>query len=172
MQSIMNIKTELKVMHACELGAVGVYRGHKCVARYFFRSNLAELDSMRFHEKSHAEIFKNELSKRDSRTCYAVQLFFWGGLFYGVFIGLFGLKSIGTSTSTIESIVVHELDKVLEKLDVRSSLYTTIKEVQLEELEHNDSGKELAGENFWLSGFISRIAKVGAYSAKNLASIL
>jgi len=32
----MNIEKELRIMHAYELGAVGVYRGHKCVARYFF----------------------------------------------------------------------------------------------------------------------------------------
>lgn len=30
------INHELKVMHACELAAEGVYRGHKCVARCFF----------------------------------------------------------------------------------------------------------------------------------------
>lgn len=168
----MNINNELRIMHACELGAVGVYRGHKCVARYFFRTNLAELDSMRFHEKSHAEIFENELASRGARTCYFDKLFFFGGLFYGVFIGLFGLRSIGISTSTIETIVVHELDEVLEGLDSTSALYTTIKNVQLEEMEHKNSGKELAGKGFWLQSFVSNIAKIGAYTAKNLASIL
>lgn len=168
----MNINNELKIMHACELGAVGVYRGHKCVARYFFRTNLAELDSMRFHERSHAEIFANELANRGARTCYLNKLFFWGGLFYGVFIGLLGLKSIGISTSTIETIVVHELNEVLEGIDSTSELYSTIKNVQLEEMAHKDSGKELAGEGFWLTSFVSNVARVGAYTAKNLASIL
>ena len=167
-----NINHELKIMHACELGAVGVYRGHKCVARYFFRTNLAELDSMRFHEKNHAEIFKNELLERDARACRMNQVFFWGGLFYGVFIGMFGLKSIGMSTSTIESIVVHELDEVLKTLDKESQLYLTIKQVQLEELEHKDSGKSLVGEDYWFGKFITRFAKFGAYTAKNLASVL
>jgi demethoxyubiquinone hydroxylase (CLK1/Coq7/Cat5 family) len=162
----MKINNELKIMHACELGAVGVYRGHKCVARYFFRTNLAELDNMRFHEKSHAEIFQKELINRGARTCRMSQVFFWGGLFYGVFVGTFGLKSIGISTSTIESIVVHELDKVLEALDKQSALYCTIKQVQLEELEHKDAGKCFAGEQFWLANFISRFARCGAYTAK------
>lgn len=65
-------------MHACELGAVGVYRGHKCVARYFYRTNLAELDNMKFHEKSHAEIFANELKERGARLCHFNKAFFWG----------------------------------------------------------------------------------------------
>ena len=168
----MNINRELKIMHACELGAVGVYRGHKCVARYFFRTNLAELDSMRFHEKSHAEIFKNELSNRNSRVCYLSPIFFWGGLFYGVFVGLFGLKSIGVSTSTIESIVVYEFDEVLKELDKDSELYAVIKAVQLEELEHKDAGKHLIGNNFLFENFISKFARLGAYTAKNLASVL
>jgi demethoxyubiquinone hydroxylase (CLK1/Coq7/Cat5 family) len=38
---------ELKIMHACELGAVGVYRGHKCVARHVFRQAAEELDHMK-----------------------------------------------------------------------------------------------------------------------------
>jgi ubiquinone biosynthesis monooxygenase Coq7 len=59
----MSIEKELRVMHACELGAVGVYRGHKCVSRYFFRANLSDLDSMQFHEKDHASIFKNFLKE-------------------------------------------------------------------------------------------------------------
>jgi demethoxyubiquinone hydroxylase (CLK1/Coq7/Cat5 family) len=169
---VINLNNELKVMHACELGAVGVYRGHKCVARYFFRTNLAELDSMRFHEKSHVDIFKNELITRNARTCHMSQLFFWGGLFYGVFIGIFGLKSIGISTSSIESIVVHELDLVLDKLDDKSPLYGVIQQVKLEELEHKDSGKNLAGKNFWLSSFVSKFSRFSAYSAKTLASVL
>jgi 3-demethoxyubiquinol 3-hydroxylase len=168
----MSINKELRIMHACELGAVGVYRGHKCVARYFFRTNLEALDSMRYHEKSHAEIFKDELTNRHARLCHMSFLFFWGGLFYGVFVGMFGLKSIGISTSTIESIVVHELDEVLKTLDSESILYSTIKKVQLEELEHKDSGVHLAGNRFWLASVISRLARFGAYSAKNLASVL
>ncbi len=166
------INNELKIMHACELGAVGVYRGHKCVAKYFFRANLAELDGMRFHEKSHSEIFKNELKHRNGRVCRMSQIFFWGGLFYGAFIGMFGLKSIGVSTSTIESIVVHELNEVLKTLDSESQLYLTIKQVQLEELEHKESGKSLSGEDYLFEKFIARFAKLGAYTAKNLASVL
>ncbi len=168
----MNINNELKIMHACELGAVGVYRGHKCVARYFFRANLSELDGMRFHEKSHADIFRNELVIREARTCHANQVFFCGGLLYGVFVGLFGLRAIGVSTRTIEGIVVHELDKVLMQLDTESALYNKIEQVKMEELAHKESGNVLANEQFWLARYVEKFASLGAYTAKHLASIL
>ena len=72
----MSIEKELRIMHACELGAVGVYRGHKCVARYFFRTNLAELDNMRFHEKDHAEIFSS-LLKKEMPACALLTSYFF-----------------------------------------------------------------------------------------------
>jgi len=168
----MSIEKELRIMHACELGAAGVYRGHKCVARYFFRANLSNLDNMRFHEKDHASIFRNLLKERDARLCFAHQLFFIGGLFYGVIIGLLGLKAIGTSTYTIEEIVNDEFELALIKLESDSSICTKIRAIQLEEQQHRDSGKELAGNNYALFGVVERIAKTGAYTAKYLASSL
>jgi ubiquinone biosynthesis monooxygenase Coq7 len=168
----MDSNKELRLMHACERGAVGVYRGHKCVARYFFRSNLNQIDSMRDHESDHATIFENLLVNRNGRLCYGHQLFFWGGLFYGVLVGFIGLRAIGISTYTIENIVDHEFDIALEKLKGDSELYNQIKIVQLEEREHRKTGEELAGSRLMLAGFIQRLAKAGAYTAKYMASIL
>lgn len=168
----MSIEKELRIMHACESGAVGVYRGHKCVARYFFRTNLAELDNMRFHEKDHAEIFSSLLKKRNARLCFAHQLFFLGGLIYGVIIGLMGLRAIGTSTYTIEKIVDEEFELALPKFIGEKDISDKIRAVQIEEQQHRDSGQDLAGENYMFSRFVERIAKTGAYSAKYLASLL
>jgi len=168
----MNVEKEIRIMHACELGAVGVYRGHKCVARYFFRRNLEELDNMRFHEKDHASIFKGILHDLDGRTCYAHKLFFIGGLFYGVLVGLLGVRAIGVSTYTIENIVNDEFDVALTKLEQEKELSKKIKEIQLEELEHRDSGKDLAGSNYFLEGAVARVARMGAYTAKHLAAAL
>lgn len=85
---------------------------------------------------------------------------------------MFGLKSIGISTNFIESVVVHELDLVLDKLDDKSSIYGVIQQVKLEELEHKNSGENLAGKSFWLSSFISKFSRFSAYAAKSLASVL
>lgn len=168
----MNIEKELRIMHACELGAVGVYRGHKCVARYFFRANLSELDDMRFHERDHASIFKSLLKERGARLCFAYQLFFVGGLFYGVIVGLLGIKAIGASTYTIEEIVNEEFDLALLKLKSDDSLCVKIRAIQVEEQQHRDSGKELAGRNYALGGVIKRVARAGAYASKYFASLL
>lgn len=168
----MSIGDELRIMHACEVGAVGVYRGHKCVARYFFRENLAELDNMRFHEKDHAFIFKGLLEERNERLCYANRLFFVGGLFYGVAIGLLGLQAIGTSTFTIEKVVNEEFELALQKLQGEEFICGKIREIQLEEQQHRDSGKKLIGNNYPLFRFVENLARKGAYLAKNIAARL
>lgn len=168
----MSIDKELRIMHACELGAVGVYRGHKCVARYFFRANLSDLDNMRFHEKDHVSIFRGLLKERNARFCFAYQLFFIGGLFYGVTVGLLGIRAIGASTYTIEEIVNKEFELALLKLENDRAICTKIRAIQLEEQQHRDSGKELSGSHYALFGVVKRIAKAGAYTAKYFASSL
>jgi len=168
----MSVEQELRIMHACELGAVGVYRGHKCVARYVFRTNLSDFDDMRFHEKDHVSILKNLLKERHARLCVAHQLFFIGGLFYGVIIGLFGLKAIGTSTYAIEKIVDEEIELALLKLKNEQAICSQIRLIQLEEVQHQDSGRKLAGHRYFLSCAIERVAGIGAYTAKYLASSL
>ena len=168
----MSIEKELRIMHACELGAVGVYRGHKCVARYFFRTNIFELATMRFPESDHAHIFRNLLTENNARLCFLYQLFFVGGLFYGVVVGLLGLKAIGTSTYTIENIVNDEFNIVLNKLKNQDAICNKIREIQLEEQQHLEAGKELAGDNYYLSRLVQGIARAGAYTAKYMASVL
>ena len=169
---MIDIGKELRIMHACERGATGVYRGHKCVARYFFRTNLNQLDGMRNHEIEHAMIFEQLLADKKVRKCFGSSMFFWGGLFYGVFIGLFGLRAIGASTSTIENIVNKEIELSLLKLESEQSISDELKRIQQEELEHKRCGDELAGANESDLNYIKRIANFFAYTAKYLAQKL
>ncbi|NOQ77342.1 MAG: hypothetical protein GQ475_06070 [Methylococcaceae bacterium] len=90
-------------MHACELGAVGIYQGHKCVACYFFRANLSDLDNMRFQEKGPCVYFQGFAKRAKRSVLFCASIVFVGGLFYGVIVGLFGLKAIGTNTYTIKN---------------------------------------------------------------------
>jgi 3-demethoxyubiquinol 3-hydroxylase len=112
----MSVEKELRVMHACEVGAVG--------------------------------------------------------LFYGVLIGLCGLKAIGTSTYTIEKIVDEELELALCKLRDEPSICNQIRLIQQEEVQHKNSGQKMAGQRYFLSNSIERVASIGAYTAKFLASSL
>ena len=169
---MLNIGKELRIMHACEKGATGVYRGHKCVARYFFRTNIMQLDGMQNHEKEHSKVFEELLANKNIRTCYGSNVFFWGGLFYGVFIGLFGLKAIGTSTSTIENIVNDELELSLLILKDEKEISGIVRKIQLEELEHKRCGEVLSGGATSELKIIKIIANFCAYTAKFIAQKL
>ena len=169
---MMDVGKEIRIMHACETGATGVYRGHKCVARYFFRTTLKQLDGMRFHEREHSHIFESLLLERGARKCYGASLFFWGGLFYGFFIGLFGLRAIGTSTAAIEQIVDIELEESLSRLKNEKGICGIIKKVQTEEQQHKRCGQMLASGRESELRFISNLAQYGAYTAKYMAERL
>ncbi|MGA6097568.1 demethoxyubiquinone hydroxylase family protein [Stutzerimonas marianensis] len=168
----MNLDKELRIMHACEVGATGVYRGHKCVARYFFRSSIPDLDDMRLHEKDHTSIFMKLLMQRNARPCFAYKLFFIAGLIYGALIGLLGIKAIGASTSAIEEIVNIEIEIALGKFKGEPHICELLRAIQLEEKQHQDSGNRLVGDGYVLYKSVQSIAKAGAYTAKNVASLL
>ena len=44
------IETQLRIIHACEKGATGVYYGHRIIAKLFFRDMITTLDEMHRHE--------------------------------------------------------------------------------------------------------------------------
>lgn len=159
-------------MHACELGAVGVYRGHRCVARYIFRQALYELDEMRSHEQNHVEIFRGLLDDRKASPCFAYKIFFFGGLFYGVIVGLLGLRAIGESTKVVESIVIHELNVAAKKLSHDECLVEVIQKIRIDEVSHQKTGVQLLGHSYSLSRIVTKLATVSAYTAKNLAYLL
>ncbi|MDP3847171.1 MAG: demethoxyubiquinone hydroxylase family protein [Pseudomonas sp.] len=169
---MIDLAKELRVMHACEKGAIGVYRGHKCVARYFFRAKLEELDCMRFHEREHSEIFARLLREYGFRQCYLAFLWIYGGLFYGVFVGAFGLKAIGRSTATIEDIVDREFDNSLKQIQQWPAVCDIVRAIQIEEREHKASGELFAGDTIEAKSIIVNIARAGAYAAKHLAETL
>lgn len=167
-----DLAKELRVMHACEIGAVGVYRGHRCIARYFFRTRLEDIDSMRYHEREHSEVFSKLLSERNFRQCHFSFLWFWGGLLYGVLIGVFGLKAIGKSTVTIENIVDHEFDNTLDAIKEWPELCAIIRTIQFEERDHKAKGEGFSGGDVFEKSVIKSLAKAGAYTAKYLAEVL
>jgi ubiquinone biosynthesis monooxygenase Coq7 len=160
----VDVARELRVMHACERGAVGVYRGHKCVSRYFFRATLEQLDAMRSHERGHAEIFAQVLADRGWRRCYLSGLWF-----YGVAVGMLGLKAIGTSTAVIEGIVDHELEMSLARLSGETEICRILREVQVEERAHRSCGEHFADGAISDRPLPGRMARVGAYTAMRIA---
>lgn len=63
-------------------------------------------------------------------------------------------------TLILLKIVNEEFDLALHKLESDNPICTEIRVIQLEEQQHRDSGKELAGNNYPLSGVVARITKL------------
>ena len=102
----------------------------------------------------------------------SLQAIFFGGLLYGVSIGIFGLKAIGKSTYTIESIVNKEIEQSISKLKNETDLVEILKKIQEDEKQHQKAGEVLSSGTFFFEKLIIKIAQFGAYSAKNIATIL
>lgn len=51
------IETQLRIIHACEKGATGVYYGHRLIAKLFFKDMVKALDEMHQHETEHFNLF-------------------------------------------------------------------------------------------------------------------
>ena len=51
------IETQLRIIHACEKGATGVYYGHRLIAKLFFKDMVKTLDEMHQHETEHFNFF-------------------------------------------------------------------------------------------------------------------
>jgi demethoxyubiquinone hydroxylase (CLK1/Coq7/Cat5 family) len=64
-------RRHLRVMHACEKGATGVYWGHRAVARVCFPDLVPELSVMHGHEVEHFAAFGRLMRARGVRTVIA-----------------------------------------------------------------------------------------------------
>jgi len=91
---------------------------------------------------------------------------------YGALIGLLGIKANCASTSAIEGIVNIEIEIALGKFKGEPHICELLRAIQLEEKQHQDSGNRLAGNGYVLYKPVQSIAKAGAYTAKNVASLL
>lgn len=106
------IETQLRIIHACEKGATGVYYGHRIIAKLFFRDMITTLDEMHRHETEHFYLFGNFLAQYKNSVALPSLLWCVGGILYGLLIGLFGRNAIWVSTASIENIVNKELGLV------------------------------------------------------------
>jgi demethoxyubiquinone hydroxylase (CLK1/Coq7/Cat5 family) len=62
---------QLRVIHACEKGATGVYWGHRLVASLLNRDVVPVLTQMHAHEMEHFALFGDILRRRGIRHVFA-----------------------------------------------------------------------------------------------------
>ena len=99
----------LKVNHAGEHGAVGIYTGQILMARLTAPHLVDALDGFRAHERRHRQLFDAELQRRHRPRCRSYTLCGLGGLALGLLSGLLGAKAIAVTTVAVERVVLRHL---------------------------------------------------------------
>jgi ubiquinone biosynthesis monooxygenase Coq7 len=78
----------IKVNHAGEHGAIGIYTGQILLAKLTAPALVAELIAFRAHEVQHRSVFAAELQRRGRRRCRSYWLCGAGGFALGLITGL------------------------------------------------------------------------------------
>ncbi|WP_016954573.1 demethoxyubiquinone hydroxylase family protein [Catenovulum agarivorans] len=139
------IDKQLKIMHACEKGATGVYYGHRLVAKLLYQDIIPELDEMHRHEVEHYKIFGQYIAQRKFSSVLFPTLWCGTGILYGLVVGILGRNAIRVSTSTIESIVDKEMTLSIQTLmPIRPELANEVSKILEDEREHQSLAAEKA----------------------------
>lgn len=167
------IETQLRIIHACEKGATGVYYGHRLIAKLFFKDMVKALDEMHQHETEHFNLFGYFFAQYKNAVVLPSILWCAGGIIYGLLIGLLGRNAIWISTASIENIVNKELDEAaifFKEKDIE--IHHAVLDIQKDEIHHQKIASEHADFANNLAKIISYFAQQCAYLAKFLAIYL
>lgn len=166
----LELDRHVRIMHACEKGATGVYWGHRLVASFLYRDLLAPLGDMHAHEVAHYALFAQVIEARRSRTVFVPVLWCAGGILYGVMTALLGRRAIWKSTAVIEAIVVREITWVqahCKGLD--GHLDHVIQRVLQDEVAHQETAASQLPGVSRIDAVIIAVARMGAALSKRLA---
>lgn len=143
------IERILRVDHAGEYGAINIYRAQLLVARVFYRDIASQLEEMLSHEKVHFNTFDNILVSRSIRHCYALRFWAVGGFILGLFTALVGRNAIWVCTNSIESTVLHHLERQLEFLSKNDSeVHNAVLSIKADEESHQGFGQKNGKDSF------------------------
>lgn len=141
----------IKVNHAGEHGAVGIYTGQILMARLTAPKMVAELRKFRSHEQRHRATFGAELESRGRRRCRSYWLCGVGGFFLGAITGLLGSNAIAATTTAVEGVVLRHLKHQLAELQgLDTDAVLAISSIVSEEQQHHDQSMErVRASAFW-----------------------
>lgn len=141
----------IKVNHAGEHGAVGIYSGQIFMARLTAAKMVPELREFRSHEQRHRAVFGAELERRVRRRCRSYWLCGIGGVALGALTGLLGSSAIAATTTAVESVVLRHLEHQIAVLqDHDPDAVSAISSIVAEEQQHHDQSLEHAqAGTFW-----------------------
>jgi 3-demethoxyubiquinol 3-hydroxylase len=163
----------LRVIHACEKGATGVYWGHRLIAWLAFRDLVSQLRQMHAHEMEHFALFGNLMRARGVRPVIWPVLWCAGGIVYGVITALGGRRAVWKSTAVIEGIVERELLQAEAFFVSRDpEIAASIRAILADEIEHKEQAERCAHSRGAAGVVVGAAAKVGAVASKKLAERL
>lgn len=141
----------IKVNHAGEHGAVGIYSGQLVFARLTAPALVSVLAEFRAHEMRHRATFGGELQRRSNPRCRSYWLCGAGGYLLGLITGLLGPGAIAATTVAVEAVVLRHLNRQLLQLEeIDAAAVHAISSIVAEEQQHHDTtlGPARAGK-FW-----------------------
>ena len=103
------IERIIRVDHAGERGAIGIYTAQLIVARILYKDLVPTLEAMLCHERKHYATFSRLLKSRKIRHCYGLGLWAVGGVILGTLTALLGRNAIWVCTNSIETTVLQHL---------------------------------------------------------------
>lgn len=163
----------LRVIHACEKGATGVYWGHRWVAAWRYPDLVPALTAMHGHETEHYALFGQLLAVKNSPQVGLPILWCAGGILYGVVTALLGRRAIWKSTAIIEAIVEQELLAASEFFRAHDpQVSAAIEKILLDELQHKEQAQAQSLGWATIDAYIEPMAVAGAQLSKNLAEKL
>lgn len=149
----------IRVNHAGETGAI-LYAAQLWRARRRYPDIVPALEKMRQDEIRHCAIFREAMTKRDTRPCRVMALWSLGGFVIGFATALLGRNMIWICTEAVETTVHKHLIEQLHFLKDRDpTLFAAIDAIKEEELEHRDHAIEMQeGQSALARGAYSVIA--------------
>ena len=163
----------LRVIHACEKGATGVYWGHRLVAWLFYRDLVPQLTQMHAHEMEHYALFGALIREKRTRRVPFPVLWCGGGIIYGLFTALLGRRAIWKSTEIIETIVERELTEAAQFFEGRdATVHGTILRILEDERRHREEAQAHCPEAARVDTVVRPAAQGGALLSKKLAEKL
>ncbi len=129
----------MKVNHAGEHGAIGIYTGQILMARLTARALVPELRAFRAHEEGHRAIFRAELKRLGAKQCKSYWLCALVGYALGIATGLFGTRAIALTTVAVERVVLRHLRHQIASLTHDPQAVVAISAIVNEEQQHHDT---------------------------------
>ncbi|MCG8392534.1 MAG: demethoxyubiquinone hydroxylase family protein [Pseudomonadales bacterium] len=147
----------IRVDHAGERGAIGIYSAQLLVARILYKDLVMVLEEMLSHEREHFGTFNRLLKARGIRHCYGLTIWALGGWALGIITALLGRNAIWVCTNSIETTVLHHLQWQLAFLEQHDAeAHAAVLSIKNDEEEHRAMGKRNGRQSiiytpiFWL----------------------